>query len=317
MPNYDFGIPYMGSKRKLAFKILSTLPQAENLYDLFGGGFSVSHCAIKCFKRKFQNVYYNEIQSGVVDLVKKAINGDFNYDKFKPKFIEKDEFKKSNDMYIKVCWSFGNSQKTYLFGPDIINQKRSLHNALVFNQFDDFAKKFLGCEKFFVNDIHERRLLFNKVSIIKIGRADLEQLQNLERLQRLQRLQRLEQLQNLERLQRLESTINFSSSSYDQVEIKANSIVYCDPPYENTGSYGKQTFDSKRFFEWAKENKNPIYISEYNAPKDFKMIKVFAHKSTMSATNNSKKTYEKLFANKAGFELYKDNKLRPTLEKAE
>lgn len=33
-----YGMPYMGSKNKIAMDILEHLPPADNLYDLFMGG---------------------------------------------------------------------------------------------------------------------------------------------------------------------------------------------------------------------------------------------------------------------------------------
>ena len=42
-----YGIPYQGSKTKLIEKIARFFPNADNFYDLFGGGFSVSHYMLK------------------------------------------------------------------------------------------------------------------------------------------------------------------------------------------------------------------------------------------------------------------------------
>lgn len=40
-----YGIPYLGSKNKLAERIVSLLPRAEHLYDVFCGGCAIAHCA--------------------------------------------------------------------------------------------------------------------------------------------------------------------------------------------------------------------------------------------------------------------------------
>lgn len=85
-----YGIPYMGSKGKIAEDIISFLPKSENFYDLFGGGFSISHCAL--ISKKWNNVFYNEINKDTVELVKKAINGDFNYCKFMPEWVSREDF---------------------------------------------------------------------------------------------------------------------------------------------------------------------------------------------------------------------------------
>lgn len=67
----SLGIPYMGSKRKLVSKIISHIkkynPNCKYFYDLFGGGGAVSLEALK----HFENVYYNELDTGVVRLLEK------------------------------------------------------------------------------------------------------------------------------------------------------------------------------------------------------------------------------------------------------
>ena len=40
-----YGMPYKGSKNAIAEKIINALPEAENFYDLFGGGGAIAHCA--------------------------------------------------------------------------------------------------------------------------------------------------------------------------------------------------------------------------------------------------------------------------------
>lgn len=53
-------------------------------------------------------------------------------------------------------------------------------------------------------------------------------------------------------------------------------VIYCDPPYADTKKY-ETDFDNNTFWEWVREMKGmypgcEIYISEYNAPSDFKCI---------------------------------------------
>lgn len=286
----NYGLPYMGSKSKLARYVLNCLPKAKNIYDLFGGGFSITHCAALLFNKKWSAFHYNEIKPGMSEFIKDAITGKYNYKNFKPPFIGREEFKKSNDQYVRVIWSFGNNCKRYLFNPEIERCKKSLHNAVVFNEFDDYAKKFLGFDKFFFDDIKKRRLALKKVD----HSLQLQQLEQLERLERLEQLERLD-------------SISFSSLSYDKVPIKENSIVYCDPPYAGTAKYSAGGFDHGKFYNWCREQSYPVFISEYNMPKDFKVIKVFSHRSTLSSTSNLLR-YEKIFANSAGYSLYNKQK---------
>jgi len=41
-----YGMPYMGSKQLIADKIISIFPKADNFYDLFGGGFSITQAML-------------------------------------------------------------------------------------------------------------------------------------------------------------------------------------------------------------------------------------------------------------------------------
>ena len=108
----------------------------------------------------------------------------------------------------------------------------------------------------------------------------LESLQSLESLERLQsvesleRLERLQSLQSLERLQSIvqhDSNIETSSISYADYEYRDGDVVYCDPPYKNTGGYGIE-FNTDAFWEWARTRDYPVYVSEYQAPDDFVSI---------------------------------------------
>ncbi len=58
--------------------------------------------------------------------------------------------------------------------------------------------------------------------------------------------------------------INLQHANYLDIDIKPNSIVYCDPPYESTVGY-QDKFDHKQFFDWAKEiaKHSLVLISEY------------------------------------------------------
>ena len=135
----------MGSKAKIAESIAMVFPKADHFYDLFGGGFSMTHCMMVTKSHRFNNFHYNEIKADIVDLVKRAIAGEFNYDRFKPEWISREDFfRRLDDPYIRVCWSFGNNQKTYLFGKQVEQYKRSMHQAVIWDEFNDLAKSVLG-----------------------------------------------------------------------------------------------------------------------------------------------------------------------------
>ena len=64
------------------------------------------------------------------------------------------------------------------------------------------------------------------------------------------------------------------------------------------GEYKEGGFDHELFYQWARDCQYPVYISEYSAP--FEMIEMFSHRSSLSATNNKKKTVESIFWNGKG-----------------
>lgn len=100
----------------------------------------------------------------------------------------------------------------------------------------------------------------------------------------------LKQLPNLK-------SVEFINSSYQDLEIPTNSLIYCDPPYEGTTKY-KDDFNHLEFWEWcrtkAKEG-HLVYVSEYNAPKDFKCVYSSEINNTLNNTAKTTKATEKLF----------------------
>ena len=314
----NYGIPYMGSKSRICDKFCHLFTPAKNFYDLFGGGFSVSHWMTVNRPNDYERFHYNEIKSDIVELVKDSIDGKFNYDVFKPEWVSREYFVKLKDTcaYTRVFWSFGNYQKTYLFCKSIEQYKKSMHMAVVFNQFDELSSNVLGFDKWPDNlsGIKEKRLFlrqkiesYRKTKIpdflLKYLNSrqlqQLQQLQQLERLQQLQQLQQLERLEQLQQLQRLESLekLSFSSLDYRKVSIKENSIVYCDIPYKGTADY-IDLFNHKEFYDWAISRTFPVYISEYEiSDPRFKLVYSVEKRSMLSSkkTNNIKQ--ERLYWN--------------------
>ena len=294
----NYGIPYMGSKSGIMPSLALNFPAADHFYDLFGGGFSVSHYMIKNKGQRYKHFHYNEIKSDVVELVKRAIAGEFNYDVYKPEWISREDFfkRKETDGYVRCLWSFGNNQEDYLFSEDIEPYKKSMHQAVVFGEFDALASEVLGFSAWPArySTVTKRRLrLRSKIEEYRkseipavlhkyLKPEQLQQLEQLRRLQQLQQLERLEQLQQLEWLQQLErlgrlqqleqlqrlqqlqqlKRLSFYSDDYRKINIMPNSVVYCDTPYSGTTGYISE-FNHADFFDWAASRPFPVFFSEY------------------------------------------------------
>ena len=53
-----------------------------------------------------------------------------------------------------------------------------------------------------------------------------------------------------------------------------NWVIYCDPPYQDTTKYVTGGFEYDTFWQWVRDTSknNYVFVSEYNAPKDFECI---------------------------------------------
>ena len=264
----NWGMPYMGSKNDIAWEIVNAMPKADTFVDLFCGGCALTHAAM--VSRRWSKFIINDLRP-TAKLFFKAVNGDL---KEYERFVSRAEFIKSDDIGIKILWSFGNDCKSYLWNAD----KEKLKGSAVRMLTEPTLKKRREAWMEFVNELKKR-------------------LQSLERLQSLQSLQSLERLQSLESYQ----------VDYTEVKIPENAVVYCDIPYKGTSDYGN-SFDYEKFYEWFCSLKCPAFLSEYNAPftlvAEYPKRKKKGNPSTMK-DNSMGSVTERLYFN-GTIEQYKE-----------
>ena len=254
----QYGLPYKGSKTKIADAIIEHLPPAKVLYDLFAGGCAITHAAI--LSGKWGRVIANDIKPYPF-LFRDAALGKYR-DAYQ--WVSREDFFATDDPFEKLIFSFGNDCRTYLYaGGEVENWKRALHHAVCFHDYQPMID--LGGPDLSEIDscrtMKQRRL---KAYAILGGKDWYDKDTHLENLERLERLQDLERLQNLERLEVIQG-------NYWEVEIEDDAVVYLDPPYANTNGYGAKKisdFDSERLYEWILCQKAPVFISEYEMPGD-------------------------------------------------
>lgn len=111
----NYGLPYKGSKNKIAKEIIDQLPAAKRFYDLFAGGCAVTHAAM--LSGKYETFTINDIDHQVVQLFVDAVNGKYRDEK---RIISREDFDwlKNSDPYVAICWSFGNNGCSYLWSPE-------------------------------------------------------------------------------------------------------------------------------------------------------------------------------------------------------
>ncbi len=144
-----YGLPYKGSKNKLALRINQLLPKADHLIDLFCGGCAVTHAAL--MMDKFQHIHINDVDWRPVQLFTDSLAGKYENEN---RWISREDFFRLKDVdpYVAIVWSFGNDMRTYMYGREIEEIKRSLHYAIY---FADYAPaKALGYDLSFLDGIH-------------------------------------------------------------------------------------------------------------------------------------------------------------------
>ena len=260
----NYGLPYQGSKNRIANRLVDALPPAPVLYDVFCGGCAITHAAM--LSGKYQHFVVNDLRGWPPDAFQKAIHGGYAHE---DRWISREDFKrlKSTDAYAAMCFSFGNNARTYMYAPPLEPYKRALHYAIFWRDFAPWAvlcpetADALAAGLAPIEDRKQRRVqaghfiigslkaqlaagtltpdildkpIYRQIRRPSHASESLQSLECLERLQSLEHLESLESLERLERLERLESlpdTLTVYSMDYRELCFDEPGIIYCDPPY--------------------------------------------------------------------------------------
>lgn len=324
----NYGLPYTGSKNKLAEKIIKHFPEADTLVDVFFGGGAITHCAI--VNNKFKNYIANDIRT-TPQFFKECIEGKYSNDL---RWISSEDFRNSSrdDWFVRLLWSFSNNCNTYLYGKKIEPYKKALHYAICFDDFSLLEEIYLE----FVYDKvkehlkgipteswNERRIAamhavkeLMKLHPDKLTRKDFgcnndkacNLQQHLERMYLMDNLIRNSRLQHLECLNKA-SNLQCYNLDYHKLTdiIPDNSVVYLDPPYKGTFDYSENNsgamkntnlFNTEEFLDWAYEigKKHPTFISEYNIDDDrFTLVDSWTKFCSAAGNGTRRHTTEKLY----------------------
>ena len=128
----NYGLPYMGSKNRIAQALIDVMPKAHTFVDLFAGGCAVTHAAM--LSGKYSAFIANDIDGAMPQLFLDAINGKFKDEK---RWISREDFEreKTTSAYVRSVWSFGNNGVDYMYSKEVEPWKKALHYARVFGDF--------------------------------------------------------------------------------------------------------------------------------------------------------------------------------------
>lgn len=325
-----YGLPYKGSKNKLAERIVRLLPRRTNLVDLFCGGCAVSHAAL--LMGKFEHIYINDINWMCPTLFMDALQGKYAND---TRWISREDFfrLRDTDPYVAMVWSFGNNMRDYLYSKEIEPLKKAIHYALFFSDYS--LAKVLGHDLSFVDAIKDVQQRYRAVRqyFSQFGHFQQQSFEGGEYPRDWKRWSDSKHAPSFKKkiqkrpweAEHRERTHSFaqiaipraatqptqkhmvggdlpitpSVLSYEQVVIPPDSVIYCDIPYKGTNKYNRaEDFGYERFYTWAESQTAPVFISSYQMPTDrFDCIAEWSHRSTLSGSKNNAVT-ERIFVPK-------------------
>lgn len=237
---------------------MNTFPRLIHSSTSSSEGGAVTHAAM--LSGKFRNFLANDLRK-TPQAWNRAVDGiGDEYDRF----ISKEEFLASDDMLVKMLWSFGADCRSYAHAGIHELAARMIMTDTVEERYSAWLKFLKAVEARGANG------LYNYV-------------QHISSVTHLRWIKTLEGNQ----------PVTPFNLDYREVKIPKDSLVYADPPYRGTAHYGNR-FDNDAFWEWCRTREFPVYVSEREAPDDF--VQIFSVQKTVYFTKSSgKKRNEGLF----------------------
>lgn len=139
----QYGVPYMGSKNGIAEKVIASFPKAGHFYDVFAGGCAITHATL--LLGGFRHYHANDLDGAGLRLFLAAVRGEYRDEQ---RWISREDFErlKESNPYVRLCWSFGNRARNYLYSREIEPWKRALHHARVLGDCSLFRQMGIGTD---------------------------------------------------------------------------------------------------------------------------------------------------------------------------
>jgi len=307
----NYGLPYMGSKSKIAADLIRMIPSGARFVDVFAGGCAMSHAAL--LAGRWDAVLANDIADAPALFVA-AVKGQIDEDRW----ISREEFfaLKDKDPFVRFCFSFGSNGKDYIYSQEIEPYKRACHFAVVFNDWAplrELCPEIVGACRMALKgktDRKDRRLAFSPAVVRVLRKLPATTIQANPLYRSVKKTQidtgisrgLMVDLERMERLQSLENPairIEVRRGDYRDLKLKPGDVLYCDPPYKGTAEYNSGGFDHEAFYAWAEARAAEgfkVYISEYDMPADrFLCVWCKNVASRIAANGKSNTAVERLY----------------------
>lgn len=247
----SFGLPYVGSKNRLAGRICSLLPAGQRLVDLFAGGCAVTDCAMLC--GKWQSVLAIDVNERPLRLFRACVDR-------KPlpwAYISRARFmaeRRSLTYAQQLIWSYGCMQRGYVYTPA---EADALAGVLAY--IGDGA----ACGD---APIYKRPLQRLQYAIDHRLAGD-SQLSPYQRLLRMLAIGRPAGQQHLFGPAKLRVRV----ADWRAYRPRPGDVVYADPPYIGTdqSGYNQPRWGADEYGALVDRLRSagvPAYVSEYQAP---------------------------------------------------
>ena len=269
-----YGLPWQGSKSRIAEWVIDVLPPSHTLVDLFAGGGAITHCAL--LSGKWERIVMNDITDSA-KVFFAAINGEFEGYAACPSREEWFKYR-DQDTAMALLHSFGNDKTAYLWSEELEAVKRP---ASLMVSSTSLWERYQWYHRF----IDALDGYLNNGGTIDGTTRRLTNREGVERLVQLERVSRLQGLHGLQGLQ----------GDYRLVDIPDGATVYADPPYRGTANssrYGEFDFDA--FDMWLGGVDFPVFVSEFDAPAGCVEIASTERVTSMAANSTDKRT-ERIF----------------------
>ena len=284
----SYGLPYQGSKSRIADWVVGNLPSAPVLVDIMCGGGAVSHAAV--LSGKYGRVVLNDV-NGMADVFVRAVRGEYADYSFVP---DREQFfaLRDSDPVVSLLYSFGNNRRTYLWSQTLEPVKVAASRMLCAPSLSERRRYW----RVFCRELREYVEGYDEIP------ERLERLERLELLQGLISLERLQGLQGLEGLERLQG----SCADYRDVEIPSDAIVYVDPPYADTDCRAYRGFDFDAFHAWLDSVPSLTVVSEYTCPPNCVQVAEHEHHTGFNSHSNTLPRVERLFVPERQLDEYQE-----------